>query len=164
DPVAPPLEPGLDVFHTAREAHRVLARHWRRAEAAWEKAAGAEAELAGAKRQGIDARGPARAAGAAWRRATPAPEDAHRRASGPGPGRRGRGVVRGRRPAQRPDPGRGRDRYGAEGSRRPRVVPGPPLPHRPAEPGLPGPDASSAECGRTAAAVARGDGLALVAA
>ena len=78
DPSAPPLEHGLDVFHTAMEAHRVLARHWRRAEAAWEKAEGADAELAGAKRQGIDARGPAHAAGAAWRRATAAFEEARR--------------------------------------------------------------------------------------
>jgi hypothetical protein len=50
DPTAPPLEHGLDVFHTAMEAHRVLARHWRRAEAAWEKGERADAELAGAKR------------------------------------------------------------------------------------------------------------------
>jgi hypothetical protein len=75
---APPLEHGLDVFHTAMEAHRVLARHWRRAEAAWEKAEGAEAETAGAKRRGIDARGPAHAAGAAWRRAVAALEEAER--------------------------------------------------------------------------------------
>jgi hypothetical protein len=75
---APPLEHGLDVFHTTMEAKRVLARHWRRAEAAWEKAEGADAELAGAKRQGIDARGPARAAGAAWRRAAAALEEAQR--------------------------------------------------------------------------------------
>ena len=78
DPSAPPLEHGLDVFHTAMEAHRVLARHWRRAEAAWEKAEQADAEVAGAKRQGIDARGPARAAGAAWRRATAAFDEAER--------------------------------------------------------------------------------------
>jgi hypothetical protein len=78
DPSAPPLEHGLDVFHTAMEAHRVLARHWRRAEAAWEKAEGIDAELAGAKRQGIDARGPAHAARAAWRRATAAFEEAER--------------------------------------------------------------------------------------
>jgi hypothetical protein len=31
DPAAPPLEHGLDVFHTAMEANRVLARHGRRA-------------------------------------------------------------------------------------------------------------------------------------
>jgi hypothetical protein len=78
DPAAPPLEHGLDVFHTAMEAHRVLARHWRRAEAACEKAEGAEADLAGAKRQGIDARGPAHAARAAWRRAVAALEAAER--------------------------------------------------------------------------------------
>jgi len=78
DPAAVPLEHGLDVFHTAREAHRVLARHWRRAEAAWEKAEGADAELAEAKRQGIDARGPALAAGATWRRAIAALEEAER--------------------------------------------------------------------------------------
>jgi len=78
DPAAPPLEHGLDVFHTAMEAHRVLARHWRRAEAAWEKAERAEAETALAKRQGIDARGPARTAGAAWRRAVAALEEAER--------------------------------------------------------------------------------------
>ena len=40
DPEAPALEHGLDVFHTAMEAHRVLARHWRRAEAAWERGGG----------------------------------------------------------------------------------------------------------------------------
>jgi hypothetical protein len=78
DPAAPPLEHGLDVFHTAMEAHRVLARHWRRAEAAWERAERADAQVAGAKRQGIDARGPAHAARAAWRRATADFEEAQR--------------------------------------------------------------------------------------
>jgi hypothetical protein len=78
DPSALPLEHGLDVFHIAMEAHRVLARHWRRAEAAWEKAEGADAEVAGARRQGIDARGPARAARAAWGRAIAAFEQAER--------------------------------------------------------------------------------------
>jgi hypothetical protein len=78
DPAAPPLEHGLDVFHTAMEAHRALARHWRRAEAAWEAAEGAEAQVVGAKRRGIDARGPARGARAAWRRAVAAFEEAVR--------------------------------------------------------------------------------------
>jgi hypothetical protein len=78
DPSARPLEHGLDIFHTAMEANRVLARHWRRAEAAWEKAEGADAELAGAKRRGIDARGPAHAARAAWGRAIAALEEAER--------------------------------------------------------------------------------------
>jgi len=36
------------------EAHRVLARHWRRAEAAWEKAEGAEAGRAGAVLAALD--------------------------------------------------------------------------------------------------------------
>jgi hypothetical protein len=78
DPAAPPLEHGLDVFHTAMEAQRVLARHWRRAEAAWEKAERAEAQLALAKRQGIAARGPAHATRGGWRRATAALERAER--------------------------------------------------------------------------------------
>ena len=78
DPAAPPLEHGLDVFHTTMEAHRVLARHWRRAEAAWEKAEQADVAVAGAKRRGIDARGAARAAGSAWGRATAAFEEAER--------------------------------------------------------------------------------------
>jgi hypothetical protein len=66
DPSAPALEHGLDVFHTAMEARRVLARHWRRAEAAWERAEPAEGKVAAAKQQGIDARGVAQAARAAW--------------------------------------------------------------------------------------------------
>ena len=78
DPSARPREHGWDVFHTAMEANRVLARHWRRAEAAWEKAQGADAELAGAKRQGVDARGPAHTARAAWGRAIAALEEAER--------------------------------------------------------------------------------------
>jgi hypothetical protein len=69
DPAAPPLEHGLDLFHTAQEAERVLAGHWRRAEAAWEEAEAADAAVAAAKRHGVDARGPAQAARAAWGRA-----------------------------------------------------------------------------------------------
>src|SRR5262249_20166409 len=78
DPATPPLEHGLDVFHTAMEAPPVLAGHWRRGEAAWEKAERLDAELAGAKRQGIDARGPAHTARAAWRRAVAAFGEAER--------------------------------------------------------------------------------------
>jgi hypothetical protein len=72
DPHAPTLEHGLDVFHTAMEAHRVLARHWRRAEAAWEAAEAADLNVARARQQGVDARGPAGPARAAWREATAA--------------------------------------------------------------------------------------------
>jgi hypothetical protein len=80
DPSAGPLEHGLDVFHTAREAQRVLATHWRRAEAAWEQAEAADAEVAEAKRRGIDARthGLAGTARSAWGRARAALERVER--------------------------------------------------------------------------------------
>jgi hypothetical protein len=70
DPRASTLEHGLDVFHTTMEANRVLARRWRMAEAAWEKAEAADRDVARSKRQGIDARGMAKTAQAAWSRAT----------------------------------------------------------------------------------------------
>jgi len=66
---APALEHGLDLFHTAMEAHCVLTRHWRAAEAAWEQAEAADVKVADAKRQGVDARGMAQAARAAWGKA-----------------------------------------------------------------------------------------------
>ncbi len=65
---------GLDVFHTAMEARRVLARHWRRAETAWEGAEAADVKVARARRQGVDARSPAGPARTAWREATAALE------------------------------------------------------------------------------------------
>ncbi len=55
EPGSPRLEHGLDVFHTAREAGRVLARHWRRAEAAREAAEQAEARAAGTGPRGPEA-------------------------------------------------------------------------------------------------------------
>jgi hypothetical protein len=72
DSESPPLEHGLDVSHTATEANRVLARHWRRAEASWAEAEAAGGEVAASERDGIGARGvarAARAARAAWGRA-----------------------------------------------------------------------------------------------
>ena len=78
DPEAPALEHGLDVFHTTMEARRVLAQHWRRVEAAWEKAEAADAEVARSRHQGIDARGVAQTARAAWRRAIASFERAER--------------------------------------------------------------------------------------
>ncbi|SIO10614.1 hypothetical protein SAMN05444166_2478 [Singulisphaera sp. GP187] len=69
DPSAAALEQGLDVFHTTMEAKRVLTQHWRRAEAAWEKAETADLEVARSKRRGIDARGVTQTARAAWGRA-----------------------------------------------------------------------------------------------
>ncbi len=78
DPDAPALEHGLDLFHTAMEAHRVLARHWRRAEASWAEAEAADGEVARSKRQGVDARGVAQAARSAWGRAVASLEHAER--------------------------------------------------------------------------------------
>ena len=78
DPSAPALAHGLDVFHTTTEAKRVLSQHWRRVEAAWELAEAADAKVAAAKQQGIDARGAAQTARAAWAKATALFENAQR--------------------------------------------------------------------------------------
>lgn len=64
-----PLTQGLDVFHTAQEARRVLAGPWRQAEAVWDEAVAADAALATAKQKRQDARGVAARARQAWRRA-----------------------------------------------------------------------------------------------
>jgi hypothetical protein len=64
-----PLARGLDLFHTAREARSVLKKAWQEAEASWAKAEVIDARVASSKRQGLDARGVAKAAAAAWRRA-----------------------------------------------------------------------------------------------
>jgi len=69
DPSAPALEHGLDLFHTTYEAERVLAQEWRHVEALWDEAAACDAKVEHAKKQGIDARGPARTAWAAWSKA-----------------------------------------------------------------------------------------------
>ena len=66
---ATPLARGLDLFHTAREARSVLKKAWREAEASWAKADVIDARVASSKRQGLDARGVAKSAAAAWRRA-----------------------------------------------------------------------------------------------
>jgi hypothetical protein len=78
DPGAPTLEHGLDVFPTTREAQRVLGRHWRAAEAAWEKAEAADLEVIRSKGQGIDARSVAQTARAAWTRAVASFEQTER--------------------------------------------------------------------------------------
>jgi hypothetical protein len=75
----PALEHGRDVFHTAREAQRVLARHGRHAAAAGDEAEAADARVAQARQQGIDARGPAGPARTAWRKATAALEQVEHR-------------------------------------------------------------------------------------
>jgi transposase len=66
-PSAPASGHGLDIFHTAKEAQTVLARQWRQAEAARVEAEAADAQVDRAREQGLDARGPAGPARAAWR-------------------------------------------------------------------------------------------------
>jgi hypothetical protein len=53
----PALEGGLDVFHTAQEAHRVLARQWGRVERSWENAEAADRKVSQAERAGRDDQG-----------------------------------------------------------------------------------------------------------
>jgi hypothetical protein len=81
DDSAPPLEHGLDVFHTTREANRVLAQHWREVEGLWIEAEEAQDKAAELRRRGIDSRGQNRAIFAAWRRATAAFERMEREES-----------------------------------------------------------------------------------
>jgi hypothetical protein len=69
DPAASILEHGLDLFHGAREAKRVLGTQWRHAEAAWQKAEAADVRVADARRQGVDARHVCRVARCAWDKA-----------------------------------------------------------------------------------------------
>src|SRR3954468_3358316 len=65
----PPLESGLDVFHTAYEARRVLRLIWNRVERLWERAEAAGRRVKESQRQGRDARGPASVASRAWKQA-----------------------------------------------------------------------------------------------
>ena len=64
-----PLENGWDVFHTAREARRVLRLSWSRVERLWEQAEVVTRQVAQARQQGRDARGVAAAARSAWTKA-----------------------------------------------------------------------------------------------
>ena len=65
----PPLEKGLDVFHTTYEARRVSRLSWDRVEHLWEQAEGASRRVEQSQRQGQDARGAAVAARHAWKKA-----------------------------------------------------------------------------------------------
>ena len=72
----PPVQVGLDVFHTERERPRVVGRQWARAEKLIDTAAQADQQVAHAKQQGIDARGAAGRARAAWGKAERAFDEA----------------------------------------------------------------------------------------
>jgi hypothetical protein len=63
---AVPLEHGLDVFHTNKEARGVLAGPWRRAEAAWEEGEAADAKVSECKRKGEHAHSAAGRARHVW--------------------------------------------------------------------------------------------------
>ena len=64
----PPLENGLDVFHTTYEARRVLRLSWNHVERLWEQAEIASRRVEQSQRQGQDARGVAVAARSAWKK------------------------------------------------------------------------------------------------
>jgi hypothetical protein len=70
DPVA--LEKSLDVFHTKREAHRVLKTMWNRVERLWEQAEAATRAVEQAQRQGRHAGSLAHTARTAWKKASAA--------------------------------------------------------------------------------------------
>ncbi len=82
DPTRPPLEQGLDLFHTTYEVQRLLAQEWRRAEAAWQRAEAADRVVRRTKRQGLDAHRVSWDARPAWTKAREALEqvEAHEQA------------------------------------------------------------------------------------
>jgi hypothetical protein len=65
-----PLEKGLDVFHTKKEAHRVLSLLWRRVERLWELAEKASRDRDRAQRQGRNLCGLTPKVNKAWKKAT----------------------------------------------------------------------------------------------
>src|SRR4051812_13265612 len=64
-----PLEVGLDVFHTQREAQRLLRTIWSRTEGLWTKAEAAGRQVSHDKQQGQGAQSAAACARWAWKRA-----------------------------------------------------------------------------------------------
>jgi hypothetical protein len=78
NPLASALEHGLDLFHTTQDVQRVLAQAWRRVEPLWEKAETCDTEIERDQKRGIDARGSASTARAAWSRAIEAFEQVER--------------------------------------------------------------------------------------
>jgi hypothetical protein len=65
-----PLQKGLDVFHTKKEAHRVLSILWKRLERLWEQAEKASRALNRAQRQGRKLGGLPHSVHKAWKKAT----------------------------------------------------------------------------------------------
>jgi tetratricopeptide (TPR) repeat protein len=69
---ATPLEHGLDLFHTQREATRVLKQLWKRVERTWEQAEAASRAVELVRRRGQTTRWPVRHAKRAWEKAATA--------------------------------------------------------------------------------------------
>ena len=90
----PPRERGLDPFHTAQEAQRLLGRLWARVEARWDDAEEADHKCARARQKGRDGRGPAVRARLAWKRAARAMEWYDGRAAAWQPVRQALGLLR----------------------------------------------------------------------
>jgi hypothetical protein len=67
-----PLDVGLDVFHTQREAQRLLRTIWNRTEGLWAKAEAADRQVIRGEQQGQGAQKAAARARWAWQRATAA--------------------------------------------------------------------------------------------
>ena len=65
-----PLEKGLDVFHTKKEAHRALSVLWNRVERLWERAEKVSRARNRAQRQGRNLCGLTPAVNKAWKKAT----------------------------------------------------------------------------------------------
>lgn len=70
NPLGVPLEQGLDLFHTVRDAQRLLRRQWQKAEAAWQTAEAADEGLRRVRREGQYAMQASRKAYSAWKRAS----------------------------------------------------------------------------------------------
>ena len=68
------LEMSLDVFHTKREARRVLGKLWHRVESRWRRAEEADRKALCVRRRGGDRRGVSAAAAQAWKQVEPAME------------------------------------------------------------------------------------------
>jgi hypothetical protein len=66
----PPLERGLDVFHTKKEAQRILNVIWQRVERCWEQAEAASRAIEKKRQQGISVRGATYPERMAWKKAT----------------------------------------------------------------------------------------------
>ena len=65
-----PLEKGLDVFHTKKEAQRVLNSMWQRVERYWERAEAASRAVKKKRRQGLSVRGSTYPERMAWEQAS----------------------------------------------------------------------------------------------